>query len=98
MKKITILLLPLFFTLVALAQTPKQKIVKIMYKSIPVSQYCIPKSQTISRPERGSDLDLLSGYKTYYDLFINLDTRSSIYTFDSLVPIPLLPSCDMIWY
>lgn len=72
------------------AQDQTNKIVKITYTSIPVSQYNITKSDLLSSPTRGSILDVLKGTKSYYSLYVNLVDRSSVYVLDS-VTSPKVP-------
>jgi len=85
MKLILFVTTLFFIATTASAQGNKKPIARIIYKTIPVSQYSIEKGDLVSTPTKGSALELLNGYKSYYTLLINLKTRASIYEFDSLV-------------
>jgi GLPGLI family protein len=86
MKKTCSVTALFFICAMAMAQGSKDAIAKITYRSVPVSQYCISKSDTKSTATTASTFELLNGYKTYYTLWVNLKNRASIYEFDSLAP------------
>lgn len=83
-KVISAIILVLIFTF-SFAQDSTKKILKVLYKSVPFSQYGTDTRSTTSDSKRMAVAAVKNGYKTYYDLLINLNNRASIYTFDSLV-------------
>ncbi len=86
MKKLTTTLLTFLSVTITLAQVQNKKIVKITYKSVPVSQYCVSKKDAAETRtlNRGTTLDLLNGHRSYYTLLINLIDRNSIFIQDSV--------------
>ncbi|WP_165605811.1 GLPGLI family protein [Flavivirga aquatica] len=73
-----------FFTQSSLAQfQAKNKILKLRYQSIPLSQYNLSDEGRRSNGSSTSHQDILNNIKDYYSLYINLKDRSSIYVLDS---------------
>ncbi len=84
MKPIITTVLFIFIALAGVAQKEDRKILKVIYKSIPVSQYNINDRGTTSQQKERSHA-LLSSHQTFYQLNVNLETRASYYKYDSLV-------------
>lgn len=84
MKKIFLTLLTISFFFNSLSQDTTKKILKITYKSIPVSQQSSKSRESIKSKEDELDYELSAAHKRFYTLYINLINRASIYKFDSL--------------
>ncbi len=84
MKKLSTVIISFFISSLLYAQDSTKKIIKITYKSIPVSQYAVSNDPERSAADKVLDLELKYAHKRYYSLYINLKTRASIYKFDSL--------------
>lgn len=85
MKKIILAILFLPIYAILFSQQAKNKIIKISFLSLPLSQYQVNSNASISEQERTASLDLQKGYKFYYTLYINPQTEQSIYKLDTLV-------------
>ena len=83
MKKI-IGFIGITLALSAQAQDSSKKIVQITYRTSPVSQYKVNNSNNKSAADKALDLELNYAHKRYYTLLVNLQTRASVYRYDSL--------------
>ena len=80
-------ILSLFFTNAYSQLENTQSIVKISYKSNPISQYRILEDDLKSTATKASYAEFLNGITDHYSLYINLKNRSSIYVLDSTTQI-----------
>jgi GLPGLI family protein len=83
MKKI-IGFLGITFTLSVQAQDSSKNILKVTYRTSPISQYKVNNSSNRSAADKALDLELNYAHKRYYTLLLNLQTRASVYKYDSL--------------
>ncbi len=68
----------------AQAQDSSKNILQITYRTSPVSQYKVNNSSNRSAADKALDLELNYAHKRYYTLLVNLQTRASVYKYDSL--------------
>lgn len=86
MKKIVLILSLILIDLSVFAQTDNSnKIMKVSYVSIPLSQHQIPNNSSRPQDDIKAATALKQGYKYYYTLYTNPKTNVSLYKFDNLV-------------
>lgn len=83
-KSIILLAILWMFAKQSVCQFNDKKIIKLTYKSSPISKY---QDETLknNEKERAKINEICNAHKRYYTLLINIENRASVYKFDSLV-------------
>jgi len=85
MKK-HLFLLPFIFIVCTLIAQNKHRYLKVTYVATPLSQYSIPPQNSVSYKDYQSyKIALNKACRYYYTLYVDLQTKQSVYKIDSLV-------------